>query len=477
MKNMNNKYMIRLVLVATLVATGLSSCGIRSTYKAPEIDTNVYRDAANSDTTTIADIPWRDFFTDVYLQALVDEALNNNFDMQTAVTRIQQAEANLGMTKAAFFPSVSLVGTFQQDRNVLAYKDPVTNEITSTKTLGSRTETYSLGVAVSWEADIWGKMYKEKQGAWAQYYGAEAASNLVKTSLISNIATSYYSLMALDEQLKVMKESIKLMGETVETMQALKDAGTLNGAAVEQSKSALYSTELNVPTLEKSIRELENSICLMLGRQPGSISRSTLNTQNLPTDLRYGVPSQMLARRPDVKAAEWAFRGAFEATGVAQAMFYPSVSISGTIGFGGIDGVNDFFSAEHLVTRLVGSLTQPIFAKKQLSANLKIKKAQQEAALIDFKKSVLSAGNEVSNYLYAYQKAMSKNEIRERQVKAVETSVYFTQELLKAGDANYTEVLTAEQNLLQAQLGQVSDRLEQLQATVNLYRALGGGVE
>lgn len=479
MKKINKNYIVRTVLVATLVATGLSSCGIRSTYKAPEIDQNVYRDGSSDDTTTIANIPWRDFFTDVYLQALVDEALNNNHDMQSAVLKIRQAEANLGMTKAAFFPSVSLVGNFQQDRTVLAYKDNSTNPatITDTKTLGSRTETYSLGVAVSWEADIWGKLYKQKQGAWAQYYGAEAYQNVVKTSLIANIATSYYSLMALDEQLRVTKESIQLSEETVETMQALKESGVLNGAAVEQTKSALYSTQLSVPALEKSIRELENGICLLLGRQPGAIQRSTLSAQNLPADIRYGVPSQMLARRPDVKAAEWNFRAAFEATGVAQAMFYPSIDVTGTIGFGGIDGVNDFFSAEHLVTRIVGNLVQPIFAKKQLTANLQIKKAQQEDALVSFKKSVLSAGNEVSNYLYAYQKAMSKNEIRERQVEAVKTSVYFTKELLNAGDANYTEVLTAEQNLLQAQLGQVSDRLEQLQATVNLYRALGGGVE
>lgn len=461
---MNKKYLSGLALVVVLTATGLSSCGIRNTYKAPELEQNIYRDGAPEDTTSIAQTPWRSYFTDAYLQALIDEGLTNSHDLQIAVSKIKQAEASLGQAKASFFPDLTLVGTASQDRYSRG-SDYILSEVSS--------EMYGLGVTATWEADIWGKLYKQKQGVLAQYWGSEAYRNLVQTSLISNIATSYYSLMALDEQLRVTKESIKLLEETVETMEALKEAAILNGAAVEQSKSLLYSTMVTVPDLESQIRQIENSICLMIGRTPGSISRSTISQQRVPSDVRTGVPAQMLARRPDVKQAEYAFRAAFEAVGVAQASFYPSVKISATIG----NPFKQFFDFNNIVGSFVGNLTQPLFAKKQLTSNLKIAKARQEEALLGFQKAVLNAGTEVSNTLYSYEKAVSKNGIRDRQVQALLTSVDFTKELLKSGDANYTEVLTAEQNLLQAQLGQVSDKLEQLQATVNLYRALGGGVE
>lgn len=467
MKSMNKKYLSGMVLVVAIAATGLSSCGIRNSYKAPELNQNIYRDGASADTTSIATIPWKNYFTDAYLQALIDEGLTNSHDLKIAVTRIQSAEAALGQTKAAFFPDLTLVGQAEQKRG---------NSLND-KTLGYHNETYMLGVSASWEADIWGKLYKQKRGAVAQYMASEAYRNLIQTSLVSNIAVSYYSLMALDEQLKVTKESITLLDETVGTMEALKEAAIMNGAAVEQSKAALYATQVTVPDLENQIRKIENSICVMLGREPGPIVRSNISQQRVPTDIRYGVPAQMLARRPDVKLAEYTFRAAFEATGVAQASLYPSISLSATLGYSTVNGFTNFFKPENLVANLLGNLAQPIFAKKQLTARLKMAKAQQEEALISFEKAVLEAGSEVSNTLYSYEKAVSKNEIRSKQVQALLTSVDFTKELLKSGDANYIEVLNAEQSLLQAQLGQVNDKLEQLQATVNLYRALGGGVE
>jgi len=463
---MNKKYFAGIGLIVLFSTTVLTSCGIRSTYKEPELPKNLYRGENPTDTTTIASIPWRDYYPDAYLQSLIDEGLENNFDLQIAVTRIQQAEASLGITKAAFFPDLTLVGKFNQDRYSVG-----------THVLKGHQETYMLGVSSSWELDIWGKMYKQKRGALMQFLQTHAYRNLIQTSLIANIATSYYSLLALDEQLKVTKDMLNLLSETVETMEALKDAGILNGAAVEQSKSVYYSTQVSIPDLEKQIRSIENSICLLIGREPSSILRNNINEQRVRLDVSHGVPSQMLARRPDVKQAEYGFRAAFEAVGVAQASFYPSISISGTIGYSKANGVEQFFKPENIIANIVGNLVQPIFAKKQLTGQLKIAKARQEETLLTFKQTVLTAGNEVSDALFNYQMSMAKNTIRANQVLATETSVYFTKELLNAGEANYTEVLTAQQNLLQAQLGQVNDKLEQLQATVILYRALGGGLE
>jgi len=216
----------------------------------------------------------------------------------------------------------------------------------------------------------------------------------------------------------------------------------------------------------------------MLGRKLGSISRTTIHNQQYSNQLEYGVPVQMLAKRPDVQQAEFSFRSAFELTNAAQASFYPSITLSsGTIGYATSNTLSNFFKPENIFANIIGGLTQPIFAKKQLTGNLKIAKAQQQEALLTFEQTVLGAGQEVADILFSFESSLKKNRTRHMQIESCKNSVYFTQELLKAGDANYTEVLNAEQNLLSALISQVNDKLEQLQCTVNLYKALGGGVE
>jgi len=471
MKQMMKIYIQRIVLGSLLLCFTLSSCQVVNKYKTPEIDSDeLYRGENPQDTTTIASIPWNNYFTDPYLQALIKEGLENNYDMRIVFTRIRQAEVNLNMAYAAYFPSATLVGQAQQNRiSITDGKKDV---------LGNSSNQFSLGIAVQWEADIWGKINRQSRARYAQFLNSHAYKNLMRTSLIANIATSYYSLLALDEQLKVTLETIELLKESTATMEAMMTAGMLNGAAVQQSRALLYNTQISVPNLEIQIRKLENSLSVMLGRKPGPIMRYTLDEQTVPATLQHGVPFQMLAKRPDVRQAELSFRSAFEMTNAAQASLYPSITLnSGSmIGYGATT-LSNFFKPEHLFANIIGGLTQPLFARGQLLGQVKIAKAQQEEALLTFEKTVLAAGQEVSDILYTFESSLKKNELRENQVESLDTAVYYTQELLKAGEANYTEVLTAEQNLLQAQLGQVSDKLEQLQAVVNLYRALGGGAE
>lgn len=391
--------------------------------------------------------------------------------MLIAAERIKQAETQLNVAKLAYFPDFALVGNVTHNRYSLD-QGGVKN------TLGYKTNKYSLGIASTWELDVWGKINREHRGEKAQYLASLESKNLVQTSLISNIATIYYSLMALDEQLFVTHEMIQILQESTKTMEAMMEAGLLNAAAVEQSKALLYGTQVTVPDLEYNIRQLENSLCLLLGRKPGSLTRNKLEVQAVPQQLAFGVPAQMLSNRPDVKAAELNFRSAFELTNAARASFYPSISLSTGSMFGwGAASLSNFFKPENLFANIIGGLTQPLFARGQLKGQLEIAKAEQEIALIQFEQSVVSAGIEVSDILFQFEKSLSKNGNRSKQVKSLETSVDFTQELLLAGEATYTEVLNAEQSLLQAQLGQVSDKLEQLQCSVNLYRALGGGVE
>lgn len=469
---MTRKYIKGIVLLGA-ISIGLSSCQVINPYKSPKVDPkDLFRDTESSDTTTIANISWREYFSDPLLQTLINEGLNNNFDLQIASTRIKQAEAGLSIARAAYFPNIALAGQVNHSRSS-ADKNGENKDV-----LGYHHTTYNLGIAASWEADIWGKLNRQSRARYAQFLASHSYRNLVQTSLIANIATTYYSLLALDEQLKITKETIVLLEENTQTMQAMMDAGMLNRAAVNQSKGLLYNTKISVPSLEAQIRALENALCLMLGRRPGAIDRSSIQTQIVPAELNYGVPVQMLAKRPDVQQAELGFKAAFELTNAARASFYPSITLNtgSMIGYYSTT-LSQFFKPENILANILGGVTQPLFARKQLIGQLKVAKAQQEEALLTFEKTVLSASQEVSNILYTYESSLKKNENRDKQVEAMDTAVSDTKMLLQQGKANYTEVLTAEQNLLQAQLGKVSDKLEQLQASVNLYRALGGGTK
>lgn len=474
---MKAKYVNKLALSGLIALIGFSSCQVMNKYKSPEPDSeNLFRNENATDTTTIASIPWKEYFNDTYLQAYIEEALENNYDMLIAQERIKQAEEVLGMARAAYFPDVAL--SAQVDQKRLSAADPLTGMPKKRNNLGYHTENYSLGIVASWELDIRGKLNRQSRAKYAQMLGSYAGRNLIQTSLISNMANTYYSLLALDEQLKVTKDMIALMDDNLVTTEALKEAGMATGAAVEQTRAALSSAKTSIPDLESNIRQLENSICTMLGRKPGQINRSTILQQTTPAELAHGIPVQMLAKRPDVNQAELEFRSAFELTNAAKASFYPSINLtSGIIGFSTVNGLSHFFKPENLFASIVGGLTQPIFARKQLMTQYKVAKSEQQVALLSFEKTVLAAGQEVSDILYTYESSLKKNHDREIQVEALAKAVDYTRELLKAGEANYIEVLTAQQGLLEAQLDRVSDKLQQLKSASDLYRALGGGLE
>lgn len=468
---MGNKYIKNIVLLGLIVSIGFTSCKVMNKYKVPEIESeNLFRDETPTDTTTIASIPWREYFSDPLLQAYIDEALNSNFDMLIAEERIKQAEYALGMARAAYFPDVALTAQVDQTRNSFG-----TN---GKNVLGYHNEQYSLGIVASWELDLWGKMNRQSKAKYAQMLNSYAGRNLVQTSLISNMANSYYSLLALDEQLKITNDMIVLMEKNLVTMEALKQAGMTSGAAVEQTRATLASTKTSIPDLESNIRQLENAMCIMMGRKPVQLIRTNISTLKTPTYLAHGIPAQMLSYRPDVNQAELEFRSAFELTQAARASFYPSISLtSGMIGYSTVNGLSNFFKPENIFSSIVGGLTQPIFARKQLMTQYKVAKADQQIALLSFEQTVLAAGQEVSDILYTYESSLKKNNNRDIQVQSMTKSVEYTQELLKAGEVNYLEVLSAQQGLLEAKLNQVSDRLQQLQSTSDLYRALGGGIK
>ncbi len=464
------------MLLGVILSAAVTSCKLtQKAYKAPQVDvqqmlgSQVGADTAS--TVSEAWLNWRSYFKDAQLQSLIEEGLKNNYDLQSALYRIEQASASLKQAKQAYFPNVG-VG-IMDTHNRTSYKDA--ND--DTKVLSNYTNRYSIGLQVQWELNVWGKLSAQKRASYAQFLQTMEARNLVQTNVVAGVATYYYTLLSLDEQLRVTKESIALLKETLDTYEQMWKAGQVNAAAVEQTRATLHSTELNVPALEMNIRKTENALSVLLGRTPGRIERGTFATQTVPAEMDAGIPIQMLAQRPDVKSAELAFRSAFELTNVARANMYPTLSLSSaTVGFGS-GSLSGIFKPENLFLSVVGGIVQPLFYQGQLSAGLRSAKAAQEIALLSFKKAVNEAGAEVSDILFTYQNSLKKNEIRDKQIAALQKSVSYTHLLRNAGEANYLEIISAETSLLQAKLGRVNDKLEQLQASVNLYKALGGGVQ
>ncbi|MDZ7681032.1 MAG: efflux transporter outer membrane subunit [Fodinibius sp.] len=336
------------------------------------------------------------------------------------------------------------------------------------------TEQYSVSLSSSWELDVWGKLTSAKKASYAALLQTEATRRAIQTTLIANVANSYYRLLALDRQLEITEQTVENRRQDVETVKALKEGSVVTGVSVQQSIANQFAAEVTIPELKQQITEQEHALSVLLGRAPGSIERSSLSEQSPIDSLATGMPAQLLRNRPDIIAAEQNFRRAFELTNSARAYFYPSFRLTAEGGYQSLT-TEDLFQPGSVFYNLVAGLTQPIFNNGQNKARLKRSKAQQEQAKLQLRSTILDASSEVSNALSRYQNADQKLELRQQQLNALQNAVEYSRELLRYGDATYTEVLAAQQNYLSAQLSNVNDQLQELIAGVDLYRALGGG--
>ena len=448
----------------------MSSCHIYKTYDRPEdiVAEGLYRDtvAVNdtlvSDTANFGNLPWREVFTDPQLQALIEQALTSSPDIRTAALRVQEAQAPLLASKLAFIPALTL-----SPQGTVSSWDK-----------GKATQTYSLPVTASWQIDMFGQLLNLKRQAQATLEQTLAYEQNVRVQLIANTANLYYTLLMLDRQLQITEGTAEILKKNTETMIAMKEAGFYNTteAAVEQSRAAYAQVQASIPDIRSSIREVENSLCLLLGEPAHGIERSVLEEQQLPNEFSVGIPLQLLSNRPDVKAAEQALASAYYNTNVARSNFYPRITLSGSAGWTNSAGAAIVNPAK-LLASAVASLTQPIFQNGANIAKLKIAKAQQEEAKIQFQTTLLNAGNEVSNALDMYQACTEKVNARNMQVNSAKNAADYTKELFNLGTSTYLEVLSAEQSYLNAQLSEVSDTFSRMQAVISLYQALGGGRE
>ncbi|HMI07417.1 MAG TPA: TolC family protein [Flavobacterium sp.] len=457
------------ILVLVAVSVVMQSCFTAKNYQKPQVNTDkLFRTEQElKDSVSLASLSWDKLFTDPVLQEHIKKGLQNNFDVRIALQNIAAAEATMKQGKAGYFPTLS------------AGADWTHQELSKNSQFGAllsdrSTDQYQLTGTLSWEADIWGKIRSNKRATNAAYIQSVAATQAIRTQVIASIASAYYQLMALDAQLKVANSTLDNRTQSIETIKALKDAGNVNEVGVKQTEAQLYTTQLIIEDLKNNIAILENTLSILLGQSPQSIQRNTLESQPLNPEIKLGIPSLILSKRPDVVAAEYNLINNFELTNVARSNFYPTLKITATGGFQSID-LKEWFSANSLFANVVSGLTQPIFNQRQIKTRYEIAKANQERAYIQFEQALLTAGKEVSDALLQYNNETTKLEIRTKQVDALTKAAGYSDELLANGFVNYLEVLTAKDDALNSQLNLIDNQYQQYNAIIQLYRSLGGG--
>lgn len=466
-------------IIFTIAAVAVvSSCSIYRKYQRPEdvvpMD-SLYRaelvspeeDArAAEDSTSFGYMPWEEMFTDPYLQELIRTALDNNTDLLSAALRVEQAQARLKASKWAYSPSLNLGPQGGYNYTLADNQGNVTT---------SGTWTYNAGLSVSWDIDLFGSLLNAKRGAQAALLQQEAYRQAVRSQLIATVANAYYSLLMLDEQVRVSEENVTLWAEQIRSMEAMLKVGRVNENAVTQSRAQLYGLEASLADMKRQRQEAENALCSILGSVYTEIERGTLDEQTLPQDFSVGIPLELLSNRPDVYQAEMALASAYYSTNQARSAFYPKLTLSGSAGWTNSVG-QAILNPGGLIVSALAQLAQPIFNKGQLTSNLRVAKAEEEIAKLSYKQALLDAGEEVNNNLYAleiYDEMLQKHISQMTDLeRSVQTAEYLYQ---KSTGMTYLEVLTARQSLLSAQLNVVSDKYLLLQTTVNLYRSLGGG--
>lgn len=427
----------------------LSSCNIYRKFERPEMSVaDSYRNLDTTsvvDTATIAYLNWTEIYTDPNLQVLINYALENNTDHLIAMEKVKEAKAAFKSARLSFFPSAGLV--FPTNMN---YSN------------GNTSVSYDASVTASWEIDLFGKLLNSKRKAQVVMLQSQEYQQAVRTQIIATVADYYFNLLALDKQLNIYTITEKSWATSVETIKAMKEGGMTTEAAVAQYEAYHASIAAAIPEIKAAIMKQENALSALLGDYPKNIERGTLDEQKVGFNIEAGIPMQLLANRPDIKAAEYNLASMFYNTNVARSYFYPNIVIDANLGWTG-------------ALNLIGSLTQPIFYRGANKARLEIAKAQEEAARLQFKQAIVNAGMEVSNALITYDAELKKESERNKQIVALYNAVEYTNELLKLGSSTYLEVLDAQQSLLSALLSQTEDNLNKLNAITSLYHALGGG--
>jgi len=453
----------------------ISSCKVGKEYQRPTLDLpKQFNTVSFADTSSIADIEWRKFFTNPDLQNLIDKGIKNNHDLLIAIKRIDIAQARVKQAKLLQLPQVD----FQITGQITRPSDNSLNGISIKSFLGkSYVENYLALFNLSWEADIWGKLRSQKEATLAEYLQTYEATKAVQTQLVANIAQGFYNLLMLDKQLDITRKNLVLSDSFAIATRLLKDAGIVNLLAVQQAESQRQSTALLIPQIEEDIALQENALQVLTGQLPGAVSRSAslLNEIMIADNLSAGLPASMVSRRPDVRSNEMALMIANAQVGIAQANMYPTLNITAGTGLESFKASNWFNIPNSLFGLAAGTIAEPIFKRRELKTQFEIARLQREQAVIQFRQSVLQAVTEVSNALVQADKLKQQEQIAMAQVDTLHHAIFNARLLFKSDLANYLEVITAQGNALQAELNLAAIQRQQSSAIVELYRSLGGG--
>jgi len=458
---------IMIITAATLL---LGSCGLYNKYERPDnVETRgLIRDAVSDldtlavqDTASFGNLPWRAVFTDPQLQALIEQGLQRNSNLQNAALSVQMYETMLKAAKLAFLPAVQIGSTQPMGSISTMYTDPSVT-----------TKAYSIPASASWTLDLFGNILSQKHSTQMKLLGMKDYQMAVRAQVISGIANSYYTLLMLDKQLEITEEMAKMAKETWEMMQLQYNLGRMRSTSVQSAQAAYLNTLTKANDFRRQIRATENALSLLIGQQGQQIPRSTLEAQSLPSEFSTGVGVALLKNRPDVHNAEMNLAACFHDVQTARSKFYPTITIGGSAAFTNNNGA---LNPGKWLTTLFGNLTQPIFMRGALTANLKVSKLQYEQAFNTWQNAILQAGNEVSNALVNYNGFDANAKLEAERVDVLTKTEEDTKALYKSSGASYLEVLTAQTQLLSAKLSKVNNDFNKMQTVVSLYTALGGG--
>lgn len=472
---------VYIAILLFIGSMGIVSCRVTTPYKTPVSDSAaVFRSAvqvtdtlSTADTTSIAAIPYRDFFTDTTLLSLINRAITGNYDLQNAIRNIEYAQKTLRQAKLGNYPTVSINAT----GGISRYSDNSLNGLSVSSVTGkSYIEDYNLNIQASWEADVWGKISSRKEAALATYLQTQEAAKAVQTQIVSGIAQGYYNLLMLDAQLEITRKTLVLYDSTIFMTRLQRDAGQTTTLAVQQQIAARQAAAVSIPQLEQSIAIQENAISILSGQVPGVIKRSAnLANFTVADNLPVGIPATMISFRPDVRTSELAIRSAHAQTNISKTNMYPSFAITAQGGLNSYLFNNWFNLPGSLFALAAGAITKPIFQQGQLKTQYQQSQIQEAQAIISFKQNVLVAVGEVSDALVKLEKLKEQQVIASQRVDTLQSAVKNALLLFKSGMATYLEIISAQSNALQAQLNLADIQRQHLSAMADLYHSLGGG--
>jgi NodT family efflux transporter outer membrane factor (OMF) lipoprotein len=456
-----------------ILLTVFASCRMGKNYQRPTVPLpeSFNQTTTSSDTNSIADITWRNFFTDPVLQELIDSGISRNYDLSYALRNISIAQSQVKQASWLWYPQLNAAVGAQYNR----YSD---NGPLGVKNgaLSNNSSDYLASVSMNWEIDIWGKISRQKEASMANYLQTYEAAKAIQTRLVADIAQGYFSLLMLDQQLLETKKTLALTTDFVKLTRLLFNAGEVTYLAIQQSESQMQSTAQLIPLIEQNIQIQENSLEFLTGNLPGAIRRDvSLTDIHFNDSLSTGIPIAILNRRPDVRANEMSLVKANAQVGVSQANIYPALTLTAGTGFESLKASNWFNIPGSLFGLAGGTLVQPVLQGRQLKTQFEIAKQQREQAVILFRQSVLNAAIEVSNALIQVSKLREQEIIAKQRTDTLSAAVGNAQLLFKNDLANYLEVITAQQTALDAQLSLAFIQRAELDARVELYRSLGGG--